>query len=327
MRPNTGQGKLIVLEGLDGAGTTSQSNALSAWLRQNQNLRIHMTREPSQGPAGAQIRAVLSGRLEIDRLTLAALFAADRLDHLHSPGGVIERLDRGEWVIMDRYYLSSFAYQSLDLDTDQMGWLRDLHQPCLIPDVTFFLNVPVATCLERIALNRGFHFELYEDEKQLLLINERYLQAIRDLRSQGEKIQIVDGAQSVKAVTDALTERLDLMFFNETRLLHDDLNRLWELWPALNNVRRQAEERLGLELLSVRRLPVAERAQGGGYLLDLASAGRVYHVAGYFNRQVTSVKLYVPGKADEIQRQLEIICKFHVGPTHKNATLPLWKGA
>lgn len=208
MRPNPGPGRLIVLEGLDGAGTTSQAAALAAWLRDVRGVPVHVTREPSDGPIGVQIRAVLGHRLTVDPRTLAALFAADRLDHLYYAGGVHDRLLAGEWVIMDRYYLSSYAYQSLKLDADGLRWLRDMHEPCLLPDITLFLDVPVAVCLERITVNRGARFELFEQRDILQAVDQRYRAALAELQSDGERIVLVDGTRPLVEVTAALIAHL-----------------------------------------------------------------------------------------------------------------------
>jgi dTMP kinase len=212
MKLNPGPGKLIVLEGLDGAGTTSQAKALERWLRDEKGVAVHITREPSDGPVGVQIRAVLGHRLTLDPRTLAALFAADRLDHLYYAGGVQDRLLGGEWVLMDRYYLSSYAYQSLQLDASGLRWLRDMHKPCLLPDVTFFLDVPVEVCLERIVTNRGARFELFEKRDVLEQVNARYRAAVTELQDEGERIEVIDGMLPLTLVTETLKGRMASLF-------------------------------------------------------------------------------------------------------------------
>lgn len=216
MRANPGPGKLIVLEGLDGAGTTTQARLLGDWLRaQPQIPDVYVTWEPSAGPVGTQIRQVLTHRLTMDRRSLTALFAADRLDHLYNPQGVVAHLKAGAWVVMDRYYLSSFAYQALSLDEGEMQWLWHLHTPCVAPDVTVFLDVPVKTCVARISQNRGANFELFEKEDLLTAVLQKYHQAMSDLKAHGEHIQIVDGTQSKadveKCIQSLVTTRLGLL--------------------------------------------------------------------------------------------------------------------
>src|SRR4051794_5711725 len=101
-------GKLIVLEGIDGAGTTTQAQRLGKHF----GARVHVTREPSDGAAGILIRQILRGEYHpYDHTALALLFAADRLDHLKRE--IEPQLQKGVHVISDRYVISSLVYQSL----------------------------------------------------------------------------------------------------------------------------------------------------------------------------------------------------------------------
>src|SRR5262245_48963099 len=113
------RGRFIVIEGVDGSGSTTHTKLLSKALKKR-GFRVHITCEPTTGPIGALIRQVLQKRItspgeagpqSLGWSTMALLFAADRLDHLDSE--VIPSLRTGEWVISDRYDLSSLAYQSL----------------------------------------------------------------------------------------------------------------------------------------------------------------------------------------------------------------------
>jgi len=140
-----GPGKLIVLEGLDGAGTTTQARLLGEWLRAQAFVpTVHVTWEPTDGLVGLLIRRILTHQEVAQPRTLAALFVADRLEHLYRPQGVAAQLQAGAWVVMDRYYLSSLAYQSLSLTPNEVGWLYEMHAPCLRPDVTFFLDACIS---------------------------------------------------------------------------------------------------------------------------------------------------------------------------------------
>ena len=191
MLPNLGPGRLIAIEGLDGAGTTTQVRMLHARLSRTHG--VHVTYEPSEGPVGLLIRAALEHRVRVDDATLAALFAADRMDHLYHTtgrGGMAAHLARGEHVLTDRYHLSSLAYQGMALD---WGWIWDMHARCIRPDLTLFVDVPVMVCLERIAKGRGEHFDLFENQAALTRARESYLSSIERLRELGETIAVVDG--------------------------------------------------------------------------------------------------------------------------------------
>jgi dTMP kinase len=112
------KGHFIVFEGIDGAGTTTQSRLLQETLTRD-NVPIHLTAEPSDGPIGLIIRQILGGRIVVKGMsglrpprwpTMALLFAADRLDHLESE--ILPNLADGITVLSDRYVYSSLLYQT-----------------------------------------------------------------------------------------------------------------------------------------------------------------------------------------------------------------------
>jgi len=200
-------GKLIVIEGLDGAGTTTQAKKCSDWL-QTQLLKneVVLTQEPSRGPIGALIRSALSKRITFDYRTLAGMYATDRLDHLYNENGVIPQIQSGNWVIMDRYYLSSFAYQASQMSETELDWLKKIHKPCPIPDLTIFLDVPVSECLNRIQINRQSEFELFEKKDFLESVLAQYHIAMDYFENLGENIFIIDGMQSIDQIQSQMQE-------------------------------------------------------------------------------------------------------------------------
>ena len=201
-------GRFIVLEGLDGAGTTTQCERLGAVLR-GRGHRVLVTREPSDGPVGAQIRLALTGRLglaggrgALSEETLALLFAADRLDHL---AAVVEpAVARGEWVVCDRYVLSSLAYQGSALPIE---WVEQINARARPPDLTLFLEVDVATAARRRAA-RGGEPELFEADERQARISRVYDQAMKR-RPASERIVRIDGHAPVEAVTSACVQAID----------------------------------------------------------------------------------------------------------------------
>jgi dTMP kinase len=186
------RGKFIVFEGLDGSGLSTQAALLKDWLTK-QTLPVYLTKEPTTGPVGALIRLALGRRLSLSPNTedndaiIALLFAADRMDHLATD--IIPKLEAGVNVICDRYYLSSFAYQSRSMD---LSWLRTLHARCIRPDLTILLDVSPHTCCERIAKHR-WHVEIYENETILEGVRQRYHDIAAQLRAEGHDIRIVPG--------------------------------------------------------------------------------------------------------------------------------------
>ena len=183
--------RFIVLEGLDGAGTTTQLRLAEERLSAA-GLPHFCTSEPTGNPLGLLIRDVLKRRRSMHPTTLALLFAADRSEHLEEPGsGILSRLERGELVISDRYLFSSLAYQSLDCDFD---YVRCLNQGFPLPRCVVFLDTPVPESQRRLAGRAADDGpELFDGED----IQDRILNGYRrgfDLyRGSGVELHVLDG--------------------------------------------------------------------------------------------------------------------------------------
>ena len=122
------KGSFIVFEGIDGSGKTTQINLLKQKI-EALNIKCLETREPSDGPIGVMIRQCLTGRMQMDEAALAALFAADRLDHINNgTNGLKNKLEDGICVISDRFVLSNYAYQSVKAPLD---WVMNLNSQAL----------------------------------------------------------------------------------------------------------------------------------------------------------------------------------------------------
>lgn len=167
-RPRSGC--FIAVEGIDGSGSTTHAKRLADALADAGN-DVRLTAEPTQGPVGSLIRQVLQHRVVMPGAsdgprtfawtTMALLFAADRLDHLHSY--VVPALEHGAVVITDRYDLSSLAYQSVTAPggADVLPWIRALNSRAIRPDLTIVLDVPPNVAADR-RKQRGAVEELFE---------------------------------------------------------------------------------------------------------------------------------------------------------------------
>jgi len=198
--------RLIVLEGLDGAGTTTQVARLVAHLT-SQNMPAHATREPSDGPVGRLLRQMLTGAHAIpgERIsqdTFGLLFAADRMDHLQRE--IEPQLALGTTVVSDRYYHSSLAYQGTGADRD---WIATLNGRARRPDVTIFLRVrPEVAAERRVAAGRTQ--ELFEDLQMQREVDAGYRATLAELRASGERIEEIDGEQTPDQVFAEILARL-----------------------------------------------------------------------------------------------------------------------
>jgi dTMP kinase len=131
----------------------------------------------------------------------------------------VAHLERGVDVLTDRYYLSSFAYQGMNLD---WGWIWDMHAGCIRPDLTVFVDVPVAVCLARIASGRGGQFDLFENRKALSDARSSYLEAIERLRPH-ETIRVIDGDAPQEEVHAAIWREVAKLA--EQPQIHTDAHR------------------------------------------------------------------------------------------------------
>ena len=186
----------IVIEGLDGAGTTTQAAKLVRMLEAN-GREVVATREPSTGPFGVMARQALGRRLvlpdgeRVDPASLALLFAADRMDHLAAV--VRPAIARGAIVVSDRYVHSSLAYQSTENDAD---WVAAINSRADIADLTVLVDVSAEECARRIA-ERGDATEIFEAVDTLTRVAGAYEDAIA---RRPENVVRVDGSKSIDAV-------------------------------------------------------------------------------------------------------------------------------
>lgn len=183
-------GRFLVFEGLDGAGTTTQSRRLVARLP-----GALATNEPTDGLVGQIARRSLRG--DPDAPPMAALpwlFAADRADHQHRR--VLPALEAGRDVVCDRYVPSSLAYQSLTLPLDEV-WA--LNASFRVPDLVLWVRVPVDVALDRIAA-RGEAREIYEHRERLVAVDAAYTRVFAFLEARGWPVVELDGMQSPDAV-------------------------------------------------------------------------------------------------------------------------------
>jgi dTMP kinase len=200
------EGLFVVLEGVDGAGTTTHTRLLVSALR-DRGLPVHSTREPSDGPIGVQIRQILTGRLVVPGLhgarppswtTMALLFAADRCDHVEAT--ITPNLLDGVTVISDRYYHSSVAYQSVTGggEPETIAWVKELNRHARRPDLTIVLDIPPEVSARRRAERSGGR-EIFDDLELQQQIATFYRSI--DEHFPGENLVHVDSARPVDEVS------------------------------------------------------------------------------------------------------------------------------
>ncbi len=189
----------IVLEGIDGSGTTTQMERLVVHLRARGRAAIG-TREPSTGPIGVLLRQILLGGHRIDGAPvsgdpMALLFAADRRDHLQRE--IEPALARGQDVVCDRYQWSSLAYQAAETDRT---WVSGLSRNLRQPDVTILVEVTVAAAAQRRRA-AGRVEERYDDDGYQTAVAAAYHALAQHAP---DRSAVVDGSRSIDEVAVAI---------------------------------------------------------------------------------------------------------------------------
>ncbi len=209
-KKRTRRGLFIVLEGIDGSGTTTQIGQIMEWMRKRGELAL-ATAQPTAGPIGSMLRLVLNQRLvsrvhksgaePVDPAAVALLFAADRLDHLQHT--IRPALESGRHVVCDRYVLSSLAYQSLDTD---LRFVRQINEKALAPDLTIFLRVNPDVAMARINASRVERdtFEQLAVQRRVAAAYDKLLTSYRD----GTVVD-VNGENSLSTVTTDVRQAVE----------------------------------------------------------------------------------------------------------------------
>lgn len=191
------RGRLIVFEGIDGTGKSTQIKLLSEYLEKN-GIGVVTSFEPTRGKWGMRVReAALSGK----RLPLKEeinCLLKDREEHVNC--FINPALNEGKWVLLDRYYLSMMAYQGASGGcSDEIKKQNEAFAP--IPDVAFLLDLPVETSLFRMK-KRGNEADAFENEEFLRRCAAEYAKMSQPW------IRHVDAEESVENVQQQIIQTI-----------------------------------------------------------------------------------------------------------------------
>ena len=197
--------KFIVLEGIDGAGTSTQIKRLE----QTNPDKYIATAEPTSGPTGKFLRQMLAGDFKVDERTNAYLFAADRCEHIFGKGGVKELCESGKTVVSDRYFFSSLAYQSVScgLELPQL-----LNSPFPLPEYLFFFDINPEISLARVNA-RNESKEIYENleaQKKIAALYEKVTSMYEQNPALREEMKIIrlDASKSIEEISNIIISSL-----------------------------------------------------------------------------------------------------------------------
>jgi dTMP kinase len=195
MLKNPYSGKLIVFEGLDGSGLTTQAKLLKEFL-ENKGIETILTKEPTKTSSVAEkIQSALSHKIEISPLELQKLFAKDREEHLNNL--IIPALKNGQFVISDRYFFSSFAFGAET--KEDLEKIIELNKDFLMPDLVILLKVDPEICIKRIQ-KRGEEIKLFEKKEKLEKVWQNY-QLLKNKYFPDNLLE-VDGEKSIEEVKE-----------------------------------------------------------------------------------------------------------------------------
>ncbi len=194
-------GRLIVFEGPEGAGKSTQVARLAEYLRGTGQNNILVTREPGGTPIGEHVRRILLDRANYAMLaeTEALLYAAARAQHVRQV--MRPAMEVGKLVVCDRYIHSSLAYQSggRGLDANRLWTVQELATGGLMPDLCLLLDLPVS---EGLARRKQVSVEIDRLEADDLAFHERVRSAyLRMVAAEPEQWVVIDAQAPVDEVS------------------------------------------------------------------------------------------------------------------------------
>ncbi|MEW5890183.1 MAG: dTMP kinase [Pseudomonadota bacterium] len=196
------RGKFITLEGIDGAGKSTHQSWLIDHLRAR-GRTVVATREPGGTPLGEKLRELLLHE-PMHLETEALLMFAARREHLERL--IRPTLERGDWVVSDRFTDATYAYQGggRKLDMDKIALLERWVHPDLQPDLTLLFDVPPEVACRRLA-GTGNAPDRFERETEDFFCRVRAVYLERAAGS-GGRIRVIDARKSIAEIHKELEE-------------------------------------------------------------------------------------------------------------------------
>lgn len=202
------KGRFITFEGIDGAGKSTHLNWVAEQIKAR-GREVLLTREPGGTPLGEKLRTLLLAE-SMHPETEALLMFAARKEHLTQV--IVPALERGSWVISDRFTDASFAYQGggRGIDTAKLESLEAWVQGGLQPDLTLLFDLPVETGRQRLLAGRAGSgigndqgLDKFEQERGEFFERVRHAYRARAQKYPG-RIRVVDASRSIIDIQKSL---------------------------------------------------------------------------------------------------------------------------
>jgi dTMP kinase len=200
-------GKFITFEGIDGAGKSTHIAFVSDYIKQR-GVELVSSREPGGTPLGEKLRElVLHEKMHLE--TEALLVFASRREHVAQV--IKPALERGAWVISDRFTDSSFAYQGggRGLELAKLDVLEQWVHPDLQPDLTLLFDVPLDVARARLDASR--ELDKFEQEKADFFAATRN-EYLRRATQFPQRFRVIDSTQSIAEIQVQIAAILDECF-------------------------------------------------------------------------------------------------------------------
>lgn len=211
-------GKLIVIEGTDGVGRSTQINLLKPWLEQ-QGRAVLDTGMTRSALAGKGIKQAKAGHT-LGRVTLSLFYATDFADRLEEQ--IVPALRAGFVVLTDRYIYSLMA-RAMVRGIDA-AWIRNAYSFALKPDAVFYLRIGVDDLIPRVVFSRGFDYwesgmDLHpgEDMYESFRRYQTALLAQFDVLAEEYGFEVVDASADVRTVFERLRDGIARVLSGEPR--------------------------------------------------------------------------------------------------------------
>lgn len=191
--------KFITFEGVDGAGKSTHLEWFAATLRQR-GMPVLVTREPGGTPLGERLRDILLNQ-PMHAETEALLMFAARKEHVEQV--IRPALQRGTWVISDRFSDASFAYQGggRGVALDKLAQLERWVHADLQPDLTLLFDIPVEVARQRLSNNTTL--DRFEQEQEIFFDKVR-LAYLDRYHENPQRFALIDAGQTLEAVKQEL---------------------------------------------------------------------------------------------------------------------------
>lgn len=208
-RRNNHKGLFIALEGIDASGKSTQIEKLKEEFEKDGKTVV--VKHPFEGELGAFIRKILSGEVNIPTVALQYLISANR--HVQQQE-IIDHLQNGEHVIIDRYIWSAVVYGIFDKEDGDIdkakNWLLieqsilSMYHQFLMPDVTFYLDISPEEAVSRLS-SMDKQKEIYEDQEKITEIASIYKKVIEEFP---DEFFVVNGERSVDEITSEIMKHI-----------------------------------------------------------------------------------------------------------------------